>query len=122
MNDLIPQSFERRRRTDHQEEVYRLHMTYLIAAKEAMIEKGAAYAAIVYGLHNPLMSWLHTASATQIERLARSKQMVFASRIPGGEAGERMLASAGTDDDALLARLYAVQLMATGGDDGDIEI
>jgi hypothetical protein len=116
MNDPIPQSFERRRRTDHQEEAYRLHMTYLIAAKEAMIEKGAAYAAIVYGLHNPLMSWLHTASATQIERLARSKQMVFASRIPGGEAGERMLASAGTEDDALLARLYAVQLMTTGGD------
>jgi hypothetical protein len=27
-----------------------------------------------------------------------------------------MLASAETEDDALLARLYAVQLMATGGD------
>jgi len=99
-----------------------LHMTYLIAAKEAMIDHGPAYAAIVYGLQNPLMAWLHTASATQIDRLARSKQMVFASRIPGGQAGERMLASVGTDDNALLARLYAVQLMATVDDDGDIEI
>jgi hypothetical protein len=116
MNAPIPQALERRRRTDHQEEVYRLHMTYLIAAKEAMIEKGEAYTSIVYGLHNPLMAWLHTASATQIERLARSQQMVFASRIPDGEVGERMLASAETEDDVLRTRLYAVQLMATGGD------
>ncbi len=115
MNDHARPSPNRVRQTD-QDEIYRLHMTYLIAAKEAILEKGEAYTSIVYGLHNPLLSWLHTASATQIERLARSKQMVFASRIPDGEAGERMLASAETEDDALLARLYAVQLMATGGD------
>jgi hypothetical protein len=113
-------------RTDHEAEVYRLHLTYLVAAKEAMFDHGDTYAEIVYGLRNPLMAWLRTASATQIERLARSKQMVFALRMPSGTAGERMLASVGTEPSATqierLTRLHAMGVMASGGGDDDPQI
>jgi hypothetical protein len=109
-----------RPRINHKEEAYRLNLFYLLAAKEALCDEGPEYASIVYGLRDPLLSWLGTASATQIERLAQSKQMLFASRLPDGKVGERVLMGAGTDEGSLLGKLHALQMILTDDDDGNL--
>ena len=66
------------------------------------------------------VSWLRTASPMQMDRLARSKHAIFASRIPDGEVGERVLLSMETDESALLGRLHALQLTLTEDDDDNL--
>jgi hypothetical protein len=102
---------------DYTAEIYRLNLTYLIAAKEALLTNGQDYAEIAFGLCEPLLSWLQRASGTEIHALAETSGMVFASRLPPAWAGERILAACSTGSQAALtARMHALQRMMFGDD------
>lgn len=115
-----PPSRSSRPHTDHKAEVYRLHMFYLLSAREALRDEGPQYAAAMYGLRDPLLSWLLTASPMQIDKLAHSKHTLFASRIPDGEVGERVLLNMETDEGTLVGRLHGLQFTLTEDDDAEL--
>ena len=104
---------------DYPAEIYRLNLTYLIAARDALLNCGQDYAEMAFGLEDPLRSWLPSASGTAIHELAGTQALLFARRLPRGRAGERILAGCARGREAALAaRMHALQHMLGGEDAG----
>ena len=100
---------------DYSTEIYRLNLTYLIAARDALLTSGQDYAEIAFGVSEPLLSWLRRASGSQIHELAGSSGLVFTLRLPLGRAGEGILAACASGREAALeARMHALQHMMLG--------
>ncbi len=104
---------------DYPAEIYRLNLTYLIAARDALLNCGQDYAEMAFGLEEPLRSWLVRASGTEIHELAGTRSLLFTLRLPPGRAGARILAGCARGREAALAaRMHALQHLLGGADAG----
>ena len=104
---------------DYSAEIYRLNLTYLIAARDALLNCGQDYAEIAFGVGDPLLSWLGRASGTEIHELAGTRALLFTLRLPPGRAGARILAACASGREAALAaRMHALHHMVGGDDAG----
>lgn len=103
-------------RKDFSEIVFRHNLSWLMYARDALILNGPDFAEIVFGLREPLGSWLVDASGADIHELAQIAASLTTIRLPMGLAGERLLAGcANGGDGAFAARLHALAYMAADG-------
>jgi hypothetical protein len=82
--------------TPLRDEVFRLNLTYLVLAQR-LIAQDAVAASVVFGVREPLLSWLRAASIGAITTLARSPVALFTPRLPR-QGAERVLAACGQSD------------------------
>lgn len=68
------------------EAVFRLNLAYLLTARELLVADEPVHAEILFGLQEPLASWLKAASIDAVTTLARSPALLYAPRLGGAVA------------------------------------
>jgi Flagellar transcriptional activator (FlhD) len=94
------------------EEVFRLNLAYLVLAQRLVAEDPVA-AGVVFGVREPLLAWLRTASIGAITTLARSPVTLFAPRFPR-QGAERVLAACSQADGLGVAHLTMTAVAEAG--------
>jgi hypothetical protein len=98
--------------TPLREEVFHLNLTYLVLAQRLIGEDPVA-ASVIFGVREPLLAWLRTASIGAVTTLTRSPVALFAPRLHRQDA-ERVLAARSQADGLGAAHLTMTAVAEAG--------
>jgi hypothetical protein len=108
---------ETRRGRGIRDQVFRLNLSYLLAAREVLQGDEAAAGEILFGLEEPLTDWLRSASVEAVVNLARSPAVVFRLRLPERSAQKLLTACGGESDQRWVAAMH-LSLLSSEAPDG----
>jgi hypothetical protein len=108
---------EPRRGPGIREQVFRLNLGYLLAARDVLQSGEAPAAEVLFGLEEPLSEWLRLASVEALVNLARSPAAVFRLRLPE-QSAEKLLAACGGEPDQRWIAAMHLSLLSSGAPDG----
>jgi len=97
------------------EDVFRLNLSYLLTVRQLVASGKEAQAEIVFGLKEPLVSWLRTASAEAVAALAGSPTLVYEPRLPEPSLERILEAYDGTSTRRWLASVHVAMSSAEVG-------
>ena len=94
------------------EDVFQLNLSYLLTVRQLVAAGKEAQAEILFGLKEPLLSWLRTASAEAVAALAGSPTLVYEPRLPEPALDRILDAYEGTSTRRWLASVHVAMSSA----------